>query len=62
MVQSDQFEAHCRTYFVPNEGRSLSSVRFSPFETKISLGYVNGQFVVYDYLKEGQVFAIRLHD
>lgn len=34
----------------------MTALKCSPYETKIALGYSNGSFKIYDYLKEKSIY------
>lgn len=59
--QDDLDTALYRRYRMPSSSETLSSVKFAPFETKIALGYSNGLFKIYDFLREKVIFNEKLH-
>jgi hypothetical protein len=53
MTLGDEFENSLyRRYCLPVRREDLSAIRFSPTSTCIALGRADGNFQIYDYLRE----------
>jgi WD40 repeat protein len=57
MAIDDEFESSLyRKYSIGVSGEYLTSLKCSPCETKIALGYSSGALKLYDYFKERTIY------
>lgn len=62
MAIDDEFESSLyRKFGIGVAGEYLTSVKCSPSEMKIALGYSSGSFKIYDYFKEKVIYAGQPH-